>query len=142
MSNYVIKNSIIGRLSNEYPELTITEDLTVKINDDLEKIIEAGEIATVFEDLDNEDKVPTKEEIETIKEAMSDIFKILIVDKKDYEAENPTYEDILSIIIIENLIKDGKYGDIEEINYWVLNHFKELKNHLPKEISKILCDLL
>ena len=38
MSNYVIKNSIIGRFSNEYPELTITEDLTVKINDDLEKI--------------------------------------------------------------------------------------------------------
>lgn len=57
--------------------------------------------------------------------------------KKDYEAENPTYEDILSIIIIENLIKDGKYGDIEEINYWVLNHFKELKNHL----LKVVCDV-
>ena len=57
--------------------------------------------------------------------------------KKDYEVENPTYEDILSIIIIENLIKDGKYGDIEEINYWVLNHFKELQNHL----NKVVCDV-
>lgn len=57
--------------------------------------------------------------------------------KKEYEIENPTYGDILSIIIIENLIKDGKYGDIEEINYWVLNHFKELKNHL----FKVNCDV-
>lgn len=57
--------------------------------------------------------------------------------KKDYEAENPTYEDILSIIIIENLIKDGKYGDIEEINYWVLNHFKELQSHL----LRVICDV-
>ena len=57
--------------------------------------------------------------------------------KKDYEVENPTYEDILSIIIIENLIKDGKYGDIEEINYWVLNHFKELQNHL----NRVVCDV-
>ncbi|MGN1033298.1 MAG: exonuclease domain-containing protein, partial [Intestinibacter sp.] len=57
--------------------------------------------------------------------------------KKDYETENPTYEDILSIVIIENLIKDGKYGDIEEINYWVLNHFKELQNHL----RRVVCDV-
>ena len=116
MSNYVIKNSIIGRFSNEYPELTITEDLTVKINDDLEKIIEAGEIATVFEDLDNEDKVPTKEEIETIKEAMSDIFKILIVDKKDYEAVqalNLKLQD--KITLISAIFTTARHEELKEV---------------------------
>lgn len=116
MSNYVIKNSIIGRFSNEYPELTITEDLTVKINDDLEKIIEAGEIATVFEDLDNEDKVPTKEEIEAIKEAMSDIFKILIVDKKDYEAVealNLKLQD--KITLISAIFTTARHEELKEV---------------------------
>ncbi len=56
--------------------------------------------------------------------------------KKEYKSENPTYKEILSIIIIENLIKDGKYGDIEEINYWALRHFKDLQNHL----LKVSCD--
>ncbi len=57
--------------------------------------------------------------------------------KKDYDPENPTYTDVLSIIIIENLIKDGKYGDIEEINYWLLENFKELQSH----IHRVTCDV-
>lgn len=116
MSNYVMKNSIIGRFSNEYPELAITEDLTIKINDDLAKIIEAGEIATVFEDLDNEDKVPTKEEIKAIKEAMSDIFKILIVDKKDYEAVealNLKLQD--KITLISAIFTTARHEELKEV---------------------------
>ena len=57
--------------------------------------------------------------------------------KKDYDKENPTTNDILSIIIIENLIKEGKYGDIEEISYLLLEHFKELREH----IMKVVCDV-
>ena len=57
--------------------------------------------------------------------------------KKDYDKENPTTNDILSIIIIENLIKEGKYGDIEEISYLLLEHFKELREH----IMKVACDV-
>lgn len=116
MSNYVMKNSIIGRFSNEYPELAITEDLTIKINDDLAKIIEAGEIATVFEDLDNEDKVPTKEEIKVIKEAMSDIFKILIIDKKDYEAVealNLKLQD--KITLISAIFTTARHEELKEV---------------------------
>lgn len=116
MSNYVVKNSIIGRFSNEYPELAITEDLTIKINDDLAKIIEAGEIATVFEDLDNDDKVPTKEEIKAIKEAMSDIFKILIVDKKDYEAVealNLKLQD--RITLISAIFTTARHEELKEV---------------------------
>lgn len=57
--------------------------------------------------------------------------------KKDYNPEDKTYSDILSIIIIENLIKDGIYGDIEEISYWLLENFPELQNH----INRVVCDV-
>lgn len=57
--------------------------------------------------------------------------------KKDYNPENATYNDILSIIIIENLIKDGIYGDIEEINYLLLETFPNLQSH----INKVVCDV-
>ncbi|MEF9992042.1 MAG: helicase C-terminal domain-containing protein [Romboutsia sp.] len=50
--------------------------------------------------------------------------------KLDYNPKNPKIEDILSLIYIEQLVEDGKYGDIEEINYWVLNHFEEITEHL------------
>lgn len=57
--------------------------------------------------------------------------------KNGYDKENPTTNDILSIIIIENLIKEGKYGDIEEISYLILEHFKEIREH----IFKVICDV-
>ena len=57
--------------------------------------------------------------------------------KKDYNPEDTTYSDILSIIIIENLIKDGIYGDIEEISYWLLENFPELQYH----INRVVCDV-
>lgn len=50
--------------------------------------------------------------------------------KKDYTPKNPTRNEILSIIILERLVEEGEYGDIEEINYWILNHFENINNHL------------
>ncbi|RDY24661.1 exonuclease [Romboutsia maritimum] len=56
--------------------------------------------------------------------------------KSDYSPQNPKLEDIISIIYLERLVDDGKYGDIEEINYYVTNYFKNLDNHL----RKVSCD--
>lgn len=50
--------------------------------------------------------------------------------KNEYISDKPTKNDILSILFLEQLIVDGKYGDIEEINYWILQHFQEITNHL------------
>lgn len=54
----------------------------------------------------------------------------------DYESQEPTKEEILSLIFLERLVEGGKYGDIEEINYWVLDNFKEINTHL----RNISCD--
>lgn len=56
--------------------------------------------------------------------------------KNEYLPENPTIEEILSIILLERLIEDGKYGDIEEINHWILNHFEDMLTHL----RQVACD--
>ena len=56
--------------------------------------------------------------------------------KNEYLPDNPTKEDILSIILLERLIEEGEYGDIEEINYWILQHFEELFTHL----RNVACD--
>lgn len=54
----------------------------------------------------------------------------------DYESQEPTKGEILSLIFLERLVEGGKHGDIEEINYWVLDNFKEINVHL----RNISCD--
>lgn len=56
--------------------------------------------------------------------------------KNEYDDKNPTKEEILSIILLERLVENGLYGDIEEINYWIISHFKSIINH----IRQIACD--
>ena len=56
------------------------------------------------------------EEIETIKEAMSDIFKILIVDKKDYEAVealNLKLQD--KITLISAIFTTARHEELKEV---------------------------
>lgn len=50
--------------------------------------------------------------------------------KSEYNSSNVTESEILSIIYLERLVESGQYGDIEEINHWILEHFNELKTHL------------
>lgn len=50
--------------------------------------------------------------------------------KKDYTIKDHNINEILAIIILERLVEEGEYGDIEEINYWILNHFEEINTHL------------
>ena len=50
--------------------------------------------------------------------------------KVDYSSEDVTTLEILGIIFLERLVEDGSYGDIEEINPWILNYFKGIKNHI------------
>ena len=56
--------------------------------------------------------------------------------KNEYESKNTNLGEILSILILERLVINGLYGDIEEINYWILNHFPDIINHL----RQIACD--
>ena len=56
--------------------------------------------------------------------------------KLDYTPEDAKVLDILGIIYLERLVEEGNYGDIEEINYWVTNHFIGIKNH----ITYLSCD--
>lgn len=56
--------------------------------------------------------------------------------KADYKPEKPTVNDIISLFYIEQLTQDGKYGDIEEINYWVMVKYEEIINHL----RQVSCD--
>ena len=48
----------------------------------------------------------------------------------DYNSDDATSLEILGIIFLERLVEDGEYGDIEEINNWVLSYFKGIKNHI------------
>ena len=50
--------------------------------------------------------------------------------KEEYDSKNSSISDMLSIIILERLVKDGVYGDIEEINYAILNNYPEVITHL------------
>ncbi len=50
--------------------------------------------------------------------------------KLDYTSEDVAILDILGIIYLERLVEEGNYGDIEEINYWVINHFVGIENHI------------
>lgn len=50
--------------------------------------------------------------------------------KLDYNSEDVAILDILGIIYLERLVEEGNYGDIEEINYWVINHFVGIENHI------------
>ncbi|MBC5996338.1 exonuclease [Romboutsia ilealis] len=50
--------------------------------------------------------------------------------KSDYTSEDTTVLDVLGIIYLERLVEEGNYGDIEEINYWVINHFAGIENHI------------
>ncbi|HBF4255448.1 helicase C-terminal domain-containing protein [Clostridioides difficile] len=54
----------------------------------------------------------------------------------DYESQNPTKGEILSLIFLKRLVEGGKYGDIEEINYSVFDNFKEISTHL----RNVSCD--
>ena len=56
--------------------------------------------------------------------------------KNDYTIDNPSVSDILALIYLERLVEDGKYGDIEEINYFVGKKFKEINKHL----NYVSCD--
>lgn len=49
---------------------------------------------------------------------------------KEYDNNKCTSSEILSLIILERLVKDGIYGDIEEINYLILNNFADIITHL------------
>lgn len=49
---------------------------------------------------------------------------------KEYENDKSTPSEILSLIILGELVKDGLYGDMEEINYWIFNNFPEIATHL------------
>lgn len=48
----------------------------------------------------------------------------------EYDNDKCTSSEILSLIILERLVKEGIYGDIEEINYWILNNFPDIITHL------------
>ncbi|MEG0856998.1 MAG: helicase C-terminal domain-containing protein [Terrisporobacter sp.] len=56
--------------------------------------------------------------------------------KNEYSSKKPSVSEILSILLLERLVLDGLYGDIEEINYWIISHFPEMINH----IRQIACD--
>lgn len=56
--------------------------------------------------------------------------------KEEYDSKNPSLREIISIIILERLVKDGLYGDIEEINFWILTNFPDIVTHL----RNIACD--
>ncbi len=48
----------------------------------------------------------------------------------EYDNNKCTSGEILSLIILERLVNKGIYGDIEEINYWILNNFADIITHL------------
>lgn len=50
--------------------------------------------------------------------------------KSDYKSNDTNLLEILGILYLERLVEDGKYGDIEEINSWVLKHFNGIGNHI------------
>ena len=54
----------------------------------------------------------------------------------EYENGKCTTSEILSLIILERLVSEGIYGDIEEINYWIFNNFPEIITHL----RHVACD--
>lgn len=54
----------------------------------------------------------------------------------EYEDSKCSEGEILSLIILERLVSEGKYGDIEEINYWILNNFPDIITHL----RNVSCD--
>lgn len=54
----------------------------------------------------------------------------------EYDNNKCTFGEILSLIILERLVKQGIYGDIEEINYWILSNFPDIITHL----RHVACD--
>ncbi len=54
----------------------------------------------------------------------------------EYDNNKCSHNEILSLIILERLVREGIYGDIEEINYWILNHFPDIITHL----RQVFCD--
>lgn len=50
--------------------------------------------------------------------------------KYDYKSDDLNKLEVLGIIYLERLVENGDYGDIEEINYWILNHFTGIMNHI------------
>ena len=54
----------------------------------------------------------------------------------EYENNKCSFEEIISLIILERLVKDGIYGDIEEINYWIFNNYPNIVTHL----RNVSCD--
>ena len=54
----------------------------------------------------------------------------------EYEDNKCSQGEILSLIILERLVKEGTYGDIEEINYLILNSFPDIITHL----RNVSCD--
>lgn len=50
--------------------------------------------------------------------------------KSEYTPGETSQLDILGIIYLERLVEEGNYGDIEEINYWVIKHFEGINNHI------------
>ena len=56
--------------------------------------------------------------------------------KNEYDSKKASETEILSLLILERLVEKGLYGDIEEINYLILNNYPEIINHL----RQIACD--
>ena len=54
----------------------------------------------------------------------------------EYDSNKCSLNEILSLIILERLVSEGKYGDIEEINHYIFNNFPEIITHL----RHIACD--
>ena len=56
--------------------------------------------------------------------------------KYNYESKEKNKSSILGLIYLDNLVKEGEFGDIEEINYSVIKHFEKIEEH----ISNVRCD--
>ncbi len=54
----------------------------------------------------------------------------------EYDNDKYIYDEIMSLIILQRLVQDGQYGDIEEINHFIFNKFPYILTHL----RQIYCD--
>lgn len=107
-----MRNSIIGKLHLTRPELAITEELVVQVEDDKIKIIDCAELADELSFDENEEI--TKERLIELSEQADKIFEIMLPIKEDFEAVkalNLKFED--KFILIDALFKTARYEDLE-----------------------------
>ena len=56
--------------------------------------------------------------------------------KHEYTSKKPTKKEILGILLLEQIVKEGKHGDIEEISPSILSEFNVIGDH----IRHVSCD--